>query len=299
MKHILTLLLSLTAAYLLTAADNPPPMLASDETEAELSVAFFDRLNDSAALQSLTFDLFTPEVDVAFTSSDGQKAVLWLALRDNTGRLLATEPGLAMATLTDEGWQVLLPGDQGWEETLAALPQGMLPLELSPAPESVDLSLSVVTDALTGYYLPYAAGTARWLEGSISHFQSIPELGYPSCDVQYCRYAYDFTDTWHFPLVASRDGKVVASRDTCSDGNPYCTNFIVLRDTSGQTFQIYLHLAQGTIPDKLTPDTEVLRGQYLGDSDDTGYSTSNHVHFMVTDSLWTGGDGYYWGTSID
>ncbi len=298
-KRILTLLFLLVAAYLLTAADNPPPMLASDETEAELSVAFFDRLNDSAALQSLTFDLFTPEVDVAFTSSDGQKAVLWLALRDNAGRLLATEPGLALATLTDEGWQVLLPGDQGWEETLAALPQGMLPLELSPAPESVDLSLSVVTDALTGYYLPYAAGTARWLEGSISHFQSIPELGYPSCDVQYCRYAYDFTDTWHFPLVASRDGKVVASRDTCSDGNPYCTNFIVLRDTSGQTFQIYLHLAQGTIPDKLTPDTEVLRGQYLGDSDDTGYSTSNHVHFMVTDSLWTGGDGYYWGTSID
>ena len=153
--------------------------------------------------------------------------------------------------------------------------------------------------ALTGYYLPYAAGTSRWLEGSISHFQSIPELGYPSCSQEYCRYAYDFTDAWHFPLLASKDGTVVASRDSCSDGNSGCTNYIVLHNASEGTYQIYLHLANGTIPNKLTPGTAVQGGQYLGDSDDTGYSTSQHVHFMVTNSIWLGGDGYYWGRSID
>jgi len=92
---------------------------------------------------------------------------------------------------------------------------------------------------------------------------------------------------------------VFSSRDSCPDGGTSCTNYIVLRDTNGWTYQIYLHLAQGTIPNKLTPGTPVKRGQYLGDSDDTGYSTSQHVHFMVVDSLWQGGDGYYWGRSVD
>ena len=212
---------------------------------------------------------------------------------------MATEPGLVLAQLSDEGWQVLLPGDPGWEETLKSLPEGMLPLELSPAPKNIALDTNAITGPLTGYYLPYAAGTSRWLEGSISHFQSIPELGYPSCSQEYCRYAYDFTDAWHFPLLASKRGTVVAARDSCSDGNPSCTNYIVLRNSSEGTYQIYLHLAHGTIPNKLTPGTTVQRGQYIGDSDDTGYSTSQHVHFMVTDSIWMGSSGYYWGRSID
>ncbi|HBY08917.1 MAG TPA: hypothetical protein DEH22_14490, partial [Chloroflexi bacterium] len=89
------------------------------------------------------------------------------------------------------------------------------------------------------------------------------------------------------------------SRDSCSDGNPSCTNYIVLYNSSDQAYQIYLHLAYGTIPNKLTPGTWVQRGEYLGDTDDTGYSTSQHVHFMVTDSIWMGSSGYYWGRSID
>lgn len=299
-KRLFIILVLIATAHLLTAADSPPPpTIATSETQEELSAAFFHRLESDASAKLLTFDLFTPELDSAFTSPDGQSAVLWLALRDDSGRLLATEPGLALAQLTVDGWTVLLPGDPGWDEMLADLPQGMLPLELSPAPELAALDANALTGPLTGYYLPYAAGTARWLEGSISHFQSIPELGYPSCSQDYCRYAYDFTDSWHFPLLASRDGTVFASRDSCSDGNESCTNYIVVRDTNGQTYQIYLHLANGTIPDKLTPGTAVKRGQYLGDSDDTGYSTSQHVHFMVTNNIWLGGDGYYWGNSID
>ena len=298
--RFLTLVLLSVATLLLPAAGDPPPTPASAETQVDLSTAFFRRLQSDPGMNNpLIFDLFTPELDTAFTSPDGKTAVLWLALRDDSGQLLATEPGLALAQLSDEGWQVLLPGDPGWEETLTVLPDEMLPLELSPAPKNITSEPNEITAPLTGYYLPFAAGTSRWLEGSISHFQSIPELGYPSCSQEYCRYAYDFTDAWHFPLVASKGGTVVAARDSCSDGNPSCTNFIVLRNSSEGTYQIYLHLAYGTIPDKLTPSTTVQRGQYLGDSDDTGYSTSQHVHFMVTDSIWVGGDGYYWGRSVD
>jgi hypothetical protein len=295
----LTPILLIAAALLLPASNNPPPIPASAETQAELSAAFKRRLQSDPGIDVLVFDLFTPELDTAFTSPDGKTAVLWLALRDDSGRLLASEPGLALAKLTEEGWQVMLPGDPGWEEAFSSLAEGMLPLELSPPPENITLETTASAGPLTGYYLPYAAGTSRWLEGSISHFQSIPELGYPSCSAVYCRYAYDFTDAWHFPLVASKAGTVFAASDSCFDGDPNCTNYIVLYNASDQAYQIYLHLAHNTIPNFLTPGTNVKRGQYIGDSDDTGYSTSQHVHFMVTNSVWIGNSGYYWGQSID
>jgi hypothetical protein len=297
--RFLTLFLIFASALLLPAASEVPPRLASPEMQADLSAAFFRRLQRDSGPAHLVFDLFTPELDMAFISPDEERAVLWLALRDDSGRRLATEPGLALAHHSDDGWQALLPEDPGWAETLATLPDGMLPLELKPAPQDLVLGIEATTAPLTGYYLPYAAGTSRWLEGSISHFQSIPELGYPSCSIEYCRYAYDFTDSWHFPLVASKRGTVIGWRDSCIDGDPYCTNYIVLRNTSEGTYQIYLHLAHNTIPNKLTPGTTVQRGEYIGDTDDTGYSTSQHVHFMVTDSIWMGSSGYYWGRSID
>ncbi len=300
-SRLLPLLLFLAAALALAAANPPPPTPASPETQAQLSEAFTRRLQQTSLQpHALTFALFTPELDTAFTTPNDQTAVLWLALRDDDGRKLAGEPGLVLAKRAPAGWQVLLPGDPGWDETLAALPPGYLPLEKSPAPAGLNAAPITPADApLTGYYLPYPAGTARWMEGSISHFHSIPELGYPSCAYEYCHYAYDFTDVDHFPLVASKAGSVIGSRDSCSDGSTTCTNYIVLFNETDQAYQIYLHLANGTIPDALTPGTNVARGQYLGDSDDTGYSTSQHVHFMVTNSIWMGNSDYYWGNSID
>ncbi len=293
-------LLLLAANFLSAAGDPPPPSQVSEEVKSDLSDAFENRIQTSTGLKSLAFDLFTPEIDTAFVAPDGKTAIIWLTLRDDLGRILATEPGLVLARKIDNHWKVLLPGDPDWEETFAALPKEMLPLEQRPAPENAAIDNLSVTTTLTGYYLPYAAGTKQWLEGSISHFQYIPELGYPSCSEEYCRYAFDFTNTNHFPLVASKDGTVLDSRDSCSDGNPYCTNYIVIKDTNNQTYQLYLHLSYGTIPDKLTDGTFVKRGQYIGDTDDTGYSTSNHVHFMVVDSLWFDyGSQYYWGYSTD
>ena len=300
LRLFIMIFLSISVIFLSAAGEPPPPSQVSGEVKSELSDAFVNRIHASTEFRPLAFDLFTPEIDTAFLAPDGKTAVIWLALRDNSGRILATEPGLALAKKMDNHWVVFLPGDPDWDVTFASLPEEMLPLEQQSAPENVALDNLSVTSALTGYYLPYASGTQQWLEGSISHFQYIPELGYPSCDISECRYAYDFTNVNHFPLVASKDGTVLDSRDSCSDGNPYCTNYIVIKDTNNQTYQLYLHLSYGTIPDKLTDGTFVKRGQYIGDTDDTGYSTSNHVHFMVVDSLWFDyGSQYYWGRSID
>lgn len=97
-----TLILLIAAALLLLAAGNSPPIPASAETQADLSAAFNRRLQSYPEVNSLVFDLFTPELDTAFTSPDGKTAVLWLALRDDSGRLLATEPGFAIAHLSEE-----------------------------------------------------------------------------------------------------------------------------------------------------------------------------------------------------
>lgn len=301
MKHLYTLLLIFAAVIFLPAANDPPPTIASEAIEAELADALAERMASEKGIQSLTFDLFTPEIDTAFTSPDGQTAVIWLALRDSSGRILGTEPGLLLATMTDSGWQVLLPGDDSWDATMAVLPEGMLPTEQSNAPDGISSAQGATIQTLTGYYLPYAAGTAHWLEGSISHYLQVPEYGYPSCAEAYCAFAYDFTDSGHFPLLASKEGTVYASRDSCSDGNIYCTNYIVLYNAGDNAYQIYIHMANGTIPDKLTPGRFVQRGEYLGDTDDTGYSTSEHVHFMVVNNIWlsTNSDKYYWGNSID
>ncbi|HSM24867.1 MAG TPA: M23 family metallopeptidase, partial [Anaerolineaceae bacterium] len=277
-SKFLFLILFFALAFIFIAAREKPSSdsPAAEEIKNDLSNALEKRLNDTSIAKSLASTLFVTEMDEAFVNDEGDKAVIWLAFKDDYGRVLATEPGLGLATLSDSGWQVFLPGDKEWDETFDLIPESMLPVEKQSKGNMVFDTVQVTTP-LTGYYLPFAAGTKQWLEGSISHFQSIPELGYPSCYESECRYAYDFTNVDHFPLLASKDGTVHASRDSCHDGDPTCTNYIVLKDTNNQTYQIYLHLAYGTIPDKLTNGTFVKRGQYIGDTDDTGYSTSNHV----------------------
>jgi len=284
---------------LLTAAQTQPPTTASAVEAEGLWQAYQNRYQADLTINSNDplATLFEPVLDHAFISPDGKTGVLWLALKDHTGRILATEPGLVLAVRENENWRIVYSGESEWQQIKASLPANFLPASLQSAPENqLDQTINA---PITGYYLPYVAGTKHRLEGSVLHFNDYPALGYPSCSYEYCQYAYDFTDSGHFPLVASKAGVVVSSRDSCYDGNTGCTNYIVLQDVVGGAYQIYLHLAHNTIPDHLTNGTYIGRGNYIGDTDDTGYSTSEHVHFMVTTSFWYGGDGYPWGYSVD
>ena len=283
---------------LLLSATQPPPEVATEAEKMELWAAYQARYAQFVALNSddPIVSLFEPVLDEAFIFPDGKTAVLWLALRDYDGRVLGTEPGMALANFTTDGWQVLFRGDPGWDEVLSLLPEGYLPAELMSVSEQMPAA-SVQT--IWGYYLPYVAGTAHKLEGSVLHFHDYPPLGYPSCEIEFCRYAYDFTDLGHFPLVAARAGTVISLQDSCVDGNTACTNYIVLQGVVDGMYQIYLHLAYGTIPNHLVPGSYVGRGVYIGDTDDTGYSTSEHVHFMVVPYILDGAGGYPWGNSLD
>ena len=290
--------LAFIVSFTLLAAAPPPPQIASDVEKQSLWQAYQDRYGQFLELdqEDPIASLVEPILDEAFISPDGRTAVLWLALRDYNGRTLSTEPGFALATLTDGGWQVLLRGDPGWNEVVDVLPEGYLPAELQNASAQAPAE---GPQTIWGYSLPYVAGTAHRLEGSVLHFHDYPPLGYPSCNQAYCRYAYDFTDADKFPLVAAKAGTVISLRDSCTDGNTGCTNYIILQSAADGVYQVYLHLAYGTIPDHLSPGSYVGRGVYIGDTDDTGYSTSEHVHFMVVPSFWYAGDGYPWGYSLD
>jgi murein DD-endopeptidase MepM/ murein hydrolase activator NlpD len=83
-----------------------------------------------------------------------------------------------------------------------------------------------------------------------------------------------------------------------------CTNSITLEDRSTETwtYQIYLHLAYNSIPIELKQvGVAVNQGQFIGNVDDTGYSTGHHVHFMVVakDTLYKTSSGYYFGRAED
>ena len=287
---------------LLTAAQTQPPTTASAVEAEGLWRAYQSRYQKDLTINSNDplATLFEPVLDHAFISPDGKTGVLWLALKDHTGRILATEPGLVLAVRENETWRIVYSGESEWQQIKASLPASFLPASFQSAPEN---QLEQTINApITGYYLPYVAGTKHRLEGSVLHFNNYPALGYPSCEAEFCRYAYDFTDSGHFPLVASKAGVVISSKDSCYDGSTACTNYIVLQDVVGGAYQIYLHLAHNTIPDHLTYGAYIGRGNYIGDTDDTGYSTSEHVHFMVTTSFWLsdpGETGYPWGRSVD
>lgn len=296
---LLAFLFMLSTAFAAPVSQEPQPGLATQLEAETLWQAYQTRYEQDRMLfaDDPLANLFEPVLDTAFISADGNTGVLWLALKDHTGRILATEPGVVFALRQGDGWQIIFPSDKEWPEIKANLQDELLPVSFQSAPENAPDQAAI--DYLTGYYLPYVAGTVHRLEGSILHFHDYPPLGYPSCTAQYCNFAYDFTDVGHFPLVASKAGVVVASRDDCFDGNTTCTNYIILQDTVGGAFQIYLHLAYNTIPNTLTPGTVVPRGKYIGDTDDTGYSTSEHVHFMVVTTWWFGASNYPWGESMD
>ena len=74
-------------------------------------------------------------------------------------------------------------------------------------------------------------------------------------------------------------------------------NYLVLKDstTNPVSYQLYLHLAQGSIPAGLKQTgTPVIQGQMIGVADNTGQSWGHHLHFQVHTN-----PASYWGYSVD
>ncbi len=303
---LLTMIIGLLAAQppelRSQAAPNPPT--AAIEIDPALTLAVQDKFASQQkgiqAIQPLDFT-----IDTLIPSQDGAWALLWLAPVDpESGEVIATEPRLAIARLLDpatDEWQVVLSTDAEWNEMVAQLPADLLPEQVAEiTADATDEPKASVQAVLRGYKLPWASGQQKRLSGSIGHF-----LIYNSCSESACRYAYDFADGTMFPLLAAKGGTVYTYKDSCPNGSSSCTNYLVLKDESTipTTWQIYYHMANGSIPSSLKNVGEpVVQGQYIGNVDDTGYSSGHHLHFHVTNYLYWYTNYYErvpWGWSVD
>lgn len=226
-------------------------------------------------------------------SDDRSIALLWLALYDkDTDTLIPAEPGLAIAQRqSDKSWVVTVQADEGYNTLLEKIPDGMIDAETRTQYLSKPQELSKAGAPLHGYRLPWNKGVAKFLTGSIGHV-----LTYKSCPSS-CMYAFDFADGGNFRILAAKGGRVKYAVWKYPDNNHTNANYIILEDdsTTPTTYQVYFHLSQNSIPEALrVKGTWVNQGQYIGNVDNTGYSSGPHLHFHVHANSTS-----YWGNSVD
>lgn len=245
------------------------------------------------------------EINHIIYSQDGRTALVWLQQRDpETGDVVGREPGLAIARNSNgllskaADWEVTIQTAADFSAQVQSLPGELQSSELIERFADTKEVAPHAVQTFTGYKLPWSTALNIKITGSVGHF-----LDYGSCAEVSCRYAYDF---WNpdasnrmFPLLASKGGVVWAYKETCPNNDTNCTNYLVLRDesTSPVTYQLYYHLAYRSVPDHfVSGQTYVQQGEYIGNVDDTGYSTDHHLHFHVYATPTNA--AYSWGNSV-
>ncbi|MEW6181456.1 MAG: peptidoglycan DD-metalloendopeptidase family protein [Chloroflexota bacterium] len=301
-------LLAVGASFQPVLAAGEPPGEPVSSLPPELQAALDQRVNE-IGVQSLGFLMYEPRVVNVEYSADGTLALIWFAFVDpETGQFIEGEPGLAVARLSApaegekgiQGWDVTLQADEEWGETLLEVPQDLLSDELRQMylTPSEDKSI-LTTTVFRGYKLPWPAGVSHRVSQSVSHSTCANWVD--------CRYAWDFAENspnQNWPVLAAKGGIVkrvkwdipTRSPSACP-GDGTVGNYIVLEDrsTTPWTYQLYLHLAQDSIPERLrTPGAIVQQGEYIGLVDNTGASCGSHLHFHVHTN-----PNSYWGTSVD
>lgn len=253
----------------------------------------------NTALENATgqWEIFNYQIEHTQVQDDGQMAIVWLAASEpETGELLAREPELALAVLDEQGsWQVVLEDNSKFTDAF---------ISFQYAEKSVQGDLVAPTEAMPisemvfgGYYLPWAEGLEKRLTWSVGHSSCSPTY--------YCTRAFDFADGTMFPIMAAKGGTVFHWRDSCPNNTSTCTNSITLQDrsTTPWTYQIYLHIAQNSVPTHLKQvGASVTQGQFIANADNTGYSTGHHLHFMVVSEntrYFSGGMQSVWGVAED
>jgi hypothetical protein len=276
-------------------AENVETEVASESAPSS-NEDLIQALQDALELATGKWTVFDYIIDHIQVEDDGQVALVWLAAVEiESGEPLGREPELALAELQADGtWVIHLEDSEPFDDKFRNFQYA----EKSMVGDLIDESQAQPKSSRVfgGYYLPWAAGLEKRLTWSVAHTSCTPTY--------YCTHAFDFADGTMFPMVASKGGTVYHWKDTCANGNSSCTNSITLEDrsTTPWTYQIYLHIAQGSVPNNLKKvGAPVLQGQYIADVDDTGYSSGHHVHFMVVaeNTRYMSWNGYVWGVAED
>jgi hypothetical protein len=230
-------------------------------------------------------------------NEDYTQALLWMAeTYDEDGEVIPREPEIVLATWdpANQSWKLHQISDENFSQIFleSDFKDSELAARLFP---DADPKPGPTGTVYGGYKLPWKAGLTKRLSWSVAH---------SSCNPQYyCTYAFDFADGTMFDLLASKGGYVYHWRDTCSNGNSSCTNSITLQDrtTTPWTYQIYMHIANNSIPANLkSQGVYVAQGTKIANVDDTGASTGHHVHLMVVEqSTLNSCTNYCFGKAVD
>ena len=276
-----------------TNAAPPPPTPPTDEIEREIIEQVVMNAVDRQREYVLGYLVNDVQVADVQVSQDKSWGVVYLEMIDpNTGELLPSEPGLAFAQWTGSDWVVTLPTDPGWIDLVRSAPEDLLTDEYKISYiEMYQTEILSAQATYSGYLLPWEAGRIVYLSQSTGHDQYIPSGS--------AHYSFDFyISKTMYQLRASKAGTVWRTRwDVPNGDDSDMGNYIVLMDTSTSpiTYQLYLHLAQDSIPVELrTKGAFISQGQFIGIADDTGQSTGHHLHFHVHTN-----PNSYWGTSVD
>ena len=272
------------AAPLSTGDSKPTP--PPDETITQIEQAITSGMALRAESQPV-YAITRSEVTNIRVSTDQSWASAWLTVLDpQTGEPIPTEPGLVLLQKQGRDWIPMFPGDDLWLKWLSSAPEEAIPagereywLLVNQKYEAI-----IPSAALTGYLLPWPNGLTRKLSGSVLHDEYLSSGS--------AHYAFDFylsQQMWN--IHASKAGTVWMWKDSVPTNDHSDVNYIVLKD-SPTTFQLYLHLAQNSIPAELKViGASVQQGQFIGVADNTGESTGHHLHFMVhtnPSSYWAG-----------
>ncbi|MFN3308161.1 MAG: peptidoglycan DD-metalloendopeptidase family protein [Anaerolineales bacterium] len=270
------------------------PSPTPQSIEDQIRQAIIQSISRVKGIQPI-YEMFDTGIEgVRLNPAQDQAIAYLLPIDPQTGEVIPTEPGLAILQWTGNQWQTSLPGDPNWLLQLKSLPSNLIP----PEEKNLWLTRDSQMKALAavgpfhGYRLPWGPGVTMRLTQSVAHDRYTPSGN--------AHYAFDFAtpgSAQMFNLYAAKGGYVWSVKDNCPNGSETCSNWIVLRDpsTNPVTFQLYLPLAQNSIPASIrTIGTFVERGQLIGVADDTGVSTAHHLHFMVHTN-----PSSYWGTSVD
>ena len=101
------------------------------------------------------------------------------------------------------------------------------------------------------------------------------------------RYSIDFMMPKGTPIVAAREGIVARIEQSYSEGGPSDefknkANYVYIEHSDG-TFGEYAHLKQNGV--LVQPGMRVQKGQVIGVSGNSGYSSGPHLHFSVSKVL--------------
>lgn len=242
--------------------------------------------------------IYKVRIDHVDFSDDGSLGLVWVKWIDpDTGAFVPGELSLCIAHQEKDAqsgnmvWKLYFQADKDWVKMLKSVPAKMLSAELRARYMPNEQPEQKNAKVFTGYKLPWEAGKAKYLTGSIGHV-----FIYKSCPAD-CLYAFDFADGTEFPVLAAKGGKVKYAVWQYPDNQMEHANLLVLEDdtTTPTTFQLYYHLAQDSIPENLrVRGAEVQQGQFIANADNTGPSTGYHLHFMVHTN-----PKDFWGTSVD